>query len=249
MNELKIFNFDNRADVRTTQFNGEPYLCLKDVCDILEINNVSQCKTRLKEDGIITSEVIDSMGRAQSATFINEQNLYKVIFQSRKPEAEAFQDWVTGEVLPTIRRTGNYGMPKTYAEALRAYADEVEQKERLILENNTMKPKAEFYDAVADSKTAIPMDQVAKVLAIPGIGRNKLFELLRNMSILQSNNIPYQTYIDRGYFRTIETKYTKPNGDTCINIKTLVYQKGIDYIRSKVTGASERAQYKINFKA
>lgn len=93
------------------------------------------------------------------------------------------------------------------------------------------------------------MDQVAKVLAIPSIGRNKLFELLRNMGVLQSNNIPYQAYIDRGYFRTIEAKYTKPNGDTCINIKTLVYQKGVDYIRSRVTGASGGTANKIEFKA
>ena len=75
---------------------------------------------------------------------------------------------------------------------------------------------------------------MAKVLAIPGIGRNKLFEFLRNEGILQSNNIPYQKGVDSGYFRIVETKYTKPNGETCINMKTLVYQKGVDYIRRKL---------------
>lgn len=94
-----------------------------------------------------------------------------------------------------------------------------------------MQPKAEFYDAVTDSKQAIPMEQVAKLLNIPNVGRNKMFEILRNKKILQQNNVPYQKYIDSGYFRVIETKFTKPNGDTCINIKTLVYRRGIDYIR------------------
>ena len=97
-----------------------------------------------------------------------------------------------------------------------------------------MQPKVDFYDAVAESKNAIPMDQVAKVLNMKGIGRNKLFELLRDYGILQKNNIPYQSYVDRGYFRVVESKFTKPNAEVCISIKTLVYQKGVDFIRKKL---------------
>lgn len=94
-----------------------------------------------------------------------------------------------------------------------------------------MKPKAEFFDQVASSKTAIQMSEVAKVLNYPNFGRNRLFEFLRNKKVLMANNIPYQKYVDCGYFRVIEQKYTKPNGDTAINIKTLVYQKGINFIK------------------
>ena len=101
----------------------------------------------------------------------------------------------------------------------------------LLEENQEMKPKAEFFDQVASSKTAIQMSEVAKVLNYPGYGRNRLFEFLRNKKVLMANNIPYQKYVDCGYFRVIEQKYTKPNGDTAINIKTLVYQKGINFIK------------------
>lgn len=94
-----------------------------------------------------------------------------------------------------------------------------------------MKPKAEFFDAVAGSEDAISMGEAAKVLNI-GVGRNELFEFLRRKKILQSDNIPYQKYIDAGYFRTIEQKYTV-NDSVRINIKTLVYQRGLDYIRRK----------------
>ena len=94
-----------------------------------------------------------------------------------------------------------------------------------------MKPKAEFFDQVASSKTAIQMSEVAKVLNYPNFGRNRLFEFLRNKKVLMATNIPYQKYVDCGYFRVIEQKYTKPNGDTAINIKTLVYQKGINFIK------------------
>ena len=106
-----------------------------------------------------------------------------------------------------------------------------QQVEKLMLENKELKPKAEFFDAVADSKNAIQMSEVAKVLNYPGYGRNRLFEFLREKKVLMPNNQPYQKYVDCGYFRVVEQKYTKPNGDIAINIKTLVYQKGVNYIR------------------
>lgn len=111
-----------------------------------------------------------------------------------------------------------------------------ERVARLAAENKikVLEPKADFYDDVAGSKDAIEMGNVAKVLAIKGIGRNKLFELLREKKILQSNNIPYQQYVDREYFRVLEQKYTTPKGETKINIKTLVFQKGVDYIRKVI---------------
>lgn len=78
------------------------------------------------------------------------------------------------------------------------------------------------------------MGQVAKVLGIKGLGRNKLFELLRENKVLQKDNIPYQKYVDAGYFRVLEQKYTVPSGETKVNIKTMVFQKGVDYIRKLV---------------
>ena len=96
-----------------------------------------------------------------------------------------------------------------------------------------MKPKADFFDAVADSKTAISMNEVAKVLNIKGYGRNNLFEFLRENKVLDRWNVPYQRYIDNGWFRVIEQKYQK-NGEPVITTKTLVYQKGVDGIRRMI---------------
>ncbi len=115
-------------------------------------------------------------------------------------------------------------------ERAQKWIEEEKARQQLLTENTEMKPKAEFFDAVVDSKTAIDMGSVAKVLNM-GVGRNKLFQILRDKKVLQGNNRPYQTYIDRGYFRCIESSYTKPNGDTCVNIKTVVFQKGVDFIR------------------
>ena len=90
-------------------------------------------------------------------------------------------------------------------------------------------PKVDFFDAVTSSRDAIDMKDAAKVLNI-GIGRNTLFQKLRDKSILMDNNTPYQTYIDQGYFRVIESKWVTPDGETRISFKTVVYQKGLNYL-------------------
>lgn len=128
-------------------------------------------------------------------------------------------------------------VPKTYKEALLETVRLLEENEALEKENEEMRPKAEFFDAVVGSKDAIEIGKVAKVLNFPGIGRNKLFEILRDKGILMKNNIPYQKYIDNGCFRTIEQKYSTPDGEIRISIKTLVYQKGVDFIRKTLEAA------------
>jgi phage antirepressor YoqD-like protein len=106
-------------------------------------------------------------------------------------------------------------IPATYSEALMLAAKQAEKLELQQSQIKELEPKAEFYDTVTDSKTAIDIGKAAKVLDI-GIGRNKLFQKLRDKGVLMNNNIPYQTFIDRGYFRIIETKYVKPDGSTHI---------------------------------
>lgn len=125
-------------------------------------------------------------------------------------------------------------LPQTFAEALRLAAEQAEQLEKQQARIEEMKPKEEFFDQVTDSKDACDMATVAKVLNM-GIGRNKLFEILRDNKILQGNNQPMQRYVDSCWFRVIETQFTKPNGDICINFKTIVYQKGIEGIRKLLT--------------
>ena len=239
MNELQIFNNEEFGSVRTITKDNEPMFCLADVCRALVIVNITNVKNRLKGDGVHTAEVIDNLGRKQTATFINESNLYKVIFQSRKPSAERFTDWVTDEVIPSIRKNGGYianqeqmTPEQIVANALIVAQNIISQKDRQIEE---MKPKAEFFDTVADSKTAISMNEVAKVLNIKGYGRNNLFEFLRENKVLDRWNVPYQRYVDNGWFRVIEQHYQK-NGEPIVTTKTLVYQKGVDGIRKMING-------------
>lgn len=138
------------------------------------------------------------------------------------------------EELEKEKRSGSFVIPATFSEALMLaakQAEEIEEKNKLLLEQT---PKVEFYNAVTGSEDTIDMRTVATVLNM-GIGRNKIFEVLRDKRVLDRKNMPYQKYIDLGYFRTVETQYTKSDGTNCINIKTVVFQKGLDFIRKTLT--------------
>ena len=107
---LKIFENASFGEIRVAGTSENPLFCLADVCKVLDLGNPSQVKTRL-DDGVISNEVIpDSLGRQQEATFVNEDGLYDVILDSRKPQAKAFRKWITGEVLPSIRKSGSYSV-------------------------------------------------------------------------------------------------------------------------------------------
>lgn len=118
MNDLQIFNNEEFGEVRTAVVNDEPMFCLADICRVLEIKNVSDCKSRLRQKGIVTTDTLTNGGK-QKMIFIDESNLYKTIFQSRKESAERFTDWVTGEVLPSIRKTGSYRKKLSPQEMMR----------------------------------------------------------------------------------------------------------------------------------
>ena len=229
MNDLQIFNNEEFGEVRSVSINNEVWFIASDVCRALEITNTTDAIKRLDDDEKARFNLGLSGGETNC---VNECGLYTLVLGSRKKEAKEFKRWITHDVIPSIRKTGGYNLPQTFSEALRALADKAEENERLLLENEKMKPKAEFFDAVTDSKQAIPIGDVAKILDM-GIGRNKLFEFLREERILMYDNRPYQKYIDQGYFRVVEQKYEK-NGDVCINIKTLVFQKGVDFIRKRL---------------
>lgn len=140
MNQLQVFDFKNN-EVRTMNDNADIWFNLVDVCKILDIKNPSDTKSRLKKDGVVTTEVIDNLGRKQMATFINEPNLYKVIFQSRKVESEQFQDWVYEEVLPQIRQTGKYSESKSPMEIMRLQFEALDETNKRV---DTMEGDVEY---------------------------------------------------------------------------------------------------------
>jgi anti-repressor protein len=126
----------------------------------------------------------------------------------------------------------NPKVPKTFRQALLLAAEQQEIIELQLAQIEVMKPKELFFDQVTGSKDCFDMADVAKVCDL-GAGRNTLFQFLRDSKILRENNTPYQQYVDNGCFRVIESKFNKPDGSVNISLKTVVYQKGIDFIIKK----------------
>ena len=153
MNDLQIFNNEEFGEIRTITKDNEPMFCLADVCKALELTQPSKVKERLNEKGVRSIPTL-TKGGEQKLLYINEPNLYKTIFQSRKDSAERFTDWVTSEVLPSIRKTGSYGVPKTTGGQIQLLAQgytELEQAVNSIKEDMTeLKDNTPLYGCEID---------------------------------------------------------------------------------------------------
>ena len=234
-NEIKVFSNEEFGKVRVLSIDNEPWFVGRDVAEVLGYSNTRDAISKHVDEEDKGVAKCDTPSGAQQMTIINESGMYSLILSSKLPNAKKFKRWVTSEVLPSIRKTGSYNLPdfNNPAEAARAWAKEYEEKQKALVQVTEMKPKAEFYDDVTGSTDTIDIGSVAKVLNIPNMGRNKLFAFLRENKILNRRNEPYQEYVDKGYFRQIETSW-EHNGTTHINLKTVVFQKGLDFIRQTI---------------
>ena len=228
---IQVFENTEFGKVRTVVINDEPWFVGKDVTTALRYANASKALAdHVDNEDKLNNDSLLSLGQ-RGGWLINESGLYSLILYSKLPTAKKFKRWVTSEVLPSIRKTGSYNLPDftNPAEAARAWANEFEAKQKLLEENKVLKPKAEFYDTVANSESLLSMGHVAKALDM-GIGRNKLFEFLRGNGILNSHNIPYQRFVNAGYFKLVESMYMAGDNQV-VATTTYVKQKGVDYIR------------------
>lgn len=158
------------------------------------------------------------------ATHLNEEQVTAVSIEIKRAHNSDLA--TTGKVATT-----DLEMAEKARDVMAWMQDKIEA---LKAENSAMLPKAEFYDAVADSKTALSMRDVAAVLNLPGWGRNNIFAFLKGRGVLDANNVPYRGYQERGYFRVVERSWTDSDGEAHVSITTFVTQKGVDFIRKLI---------------
>lgn len=250
--ELQIFSNSEFGEIRTITKDNEPMFCLADVCKALELSNPSMIKSRLNEKGISNIDTLTTGGK-QKLLYVNESNLYKTIFQSRKESAERFTDWVTGEVLPSIRKNGGYiagqetmSDEELMAKALLVANNKIAERDKIIEQKQArieqMKPKEIFADAVSASHTSILVGDLAKLICQNGykIGQNRLFDWLRDNGYLMkygtSRNMPQQKYVEQGLFEVKESNLQNPDGSVRITRTTKVTGKGQIYFVNKFIG-------------
>lgn len=244
MNELKLFQFEDNQ-VRTVSSNGIIWFAAPDVANALELSNTTVAVSSLDDD----ERSKFNLGRQGDTNFISEPGLYKLIGASRKPAAKRFNRWVTHEVLPSIRKHGAYMTPETIEKVIynpdfiinlaTQLKDEQAKTAVLKADNEEMKPKALFADAVATSHTSILIGDLAKLIRQNGvnIGQNRLFAWLREHGYLigsgERRNMPTQRSMDLGLFDIKERTFQNPDGSVRITKTTKVTGKGQQYFINK----------------
>ncbi len=229
--EVSIFNFESQ-NVRTVIIDNNIWFVASDVTKILGYINgkqaiIEHCK------GVYKKYPLQTAGGVQELSIIDESGLYKLVLASKKSNAIKFKEWVTSKVLPSIRKTGSYSVtPKKELS--------IEEMTLLVIQNmqskiadqqrqlEEQKPKVEFAEKIVNTGNGVSIGDFAKSI---GWGQNKLFDWLRQNKYLMSNNIPYQSYIDNGYFKVIEWVLEKKNE---AKFKTLITGKGQEYISRKI---------------
>lgn len=243
-NEIQIFQNEQFGTIRTAGTADEPLFCLADICRVLELQ-VQNTKRRLDEKGVYSINT-PTAGGEQMILFVNEKNLYKVIMRSDKPQAEPFQDWVCGDVLPSIRKTGSYAVKNMSRKELALMIiQQEEEMEVLRLENKKkeetlkeQKPKVVFADAIVGSKSSCLIGELAKIITQNGyeIGQNRLFAWMRMNHYLgtvgEYYNIPCQKYLEMGLFELKKNVHSQ-NGQMVTTITPKVTGKGQQYFVNK----------------
>ena len=244
MNELQIFTY-NGSEVRTIQKDGEPWWVLKDVCEVLGIGQAIRVAERLEEDEVSQTHLTDALGRRQATYIINESGLYNVILRSDKPEAKPFRKWVTSEVLPSIRRHGAYMTPETLEAAIlnpdmmirlcTALKDEQDKNKALqaansslSVDNQIMKPKAEYFDELVDRNLLTGFRETAKQLQIKE--KEFIAFLLGKKYVYRDKRGKLQPYADKnnGLFEVKEFVNEKTGFSST---QTLITPKGRETFR------------------
>lgn len=237
MSNIQIFNYQSN-EVRTVKMDGEPWFVLKDVCNILNINNASDVYNRLDDDEKGVAQ-IDTLGGRQKMSTVNESGLYHVILRSDKPEAAPFRKWVTSEVLPSIRKNGGYIagqeqltpqelMAKALLVANKTLADREARISELTVQNNIMAPKAEYFDELVDRNMLTSFRDTAKELGVkPKTFVNWLLEKKFIYRDQKGKLMPREDK-NNGLFEVKEAKNDKTQWSS---VQTLITPKGRETFR------------------
>lgn len=233
MNELQVFKSAEFGTVRTIERNGEPWFVGKDVAAALGYKDPTKAaRERVDEEDRGVAK-LDTPSGEQEMTVINESGLYSLVLSSKLPSAKKFKRWVTSEVLPSIRKTGAYAVPKDYPSALRALADAEEQKMNLLAENQRQaqaiadfEPIRQYVDTILESPSAMATSQVAADYNLSAKALNKILFEAGIQHNVNGQWILYKRHMGKGYTKSKTIPIVRSDGSHDARILTQWTQKG-----------------------
>ena len=233
MNELQVFKSAEFGTVRTIERNGEPWFVGKDVAAALGYKDPTKAaRERVDEEDRGVAK-IDTPSGEQEMTVINESGLYSLVLSSKLPSAKKFKRWVTSEVLPSIRKTGAYAVPKDYPSALRALADAEEQKMKLLAENQRQaqaiadfEPIRQYVDTILASPSALATSQVAADYDLSAKALNKILFEAGIQHNVNGQWILYKRHMGKGYTKSKTIPIVRSDGSHDARMLTQWTQKG-----------------------
>lgn len=246
MEELQSFNNLEFGTVRATMINGEPWLVGKDVAQALGyVKERNAIAAHVEDEDKKDAPIQGDRGGKQNMTVINESGLYALVFGSKLDSARRFKHWVTSEVLPAIRKTGNYQQVPQGKDLLALAVIEAQKMiEQQTAEIERMKPKEIFADAVSTSETSILIGDLAKLICQNGhqIGQKRLFDWMRQNGYLiksgSSRNMPTQRSMEQKLFEVKESSIANPDGSIRVTRTTKVTGKGQIYFINRFAAAT-----------
>lgn len=258
-NEIKVFSNEEFGSIRRVEVSGEFWLVGKDVAQALGYAKPENAlATHVDRDDTLKWGIMDSLGRIQNTTLINESGMYSLALSSKLPSAKKVRRWVTSEVLPSIRKHGAYMTPETLEAAIlnpdyllkvaTALKEETDKRKALESKVQADAPKVLFADSVAASSSTILISELAKILRQNGVntGEKRLFRWMRENGYLVKRNgtdynMPTQMSMELGILKVKETVFCHSDGHTSISKTPKVTGKGQTYFLNKFLGEGRKA--------
>lgn len=227
----------NDHPVRVVQLDGEPWFVATDVCVVLGYAHTASALRTLRdsEKGV---RRMHTLGGEQDITILSEAGLYRLIMRSNRDEAGVFQDWVTQEVLPAIRKTGRYAVAEpTRADLARMVLAAEAEREALEQQVAELAPKAAAVDEYMDAYGLELLGTVAKMLHVrERVLRRFLFDQHILIEHGERRNDPMAEYVDCGYFE-VKTRVVGRTGRGLAARTTFVTPRGVEFIRRRLVAA------------
>ncbi|MDX9797529.1 MAG: BRO family protein [Bacteroidales bacterium] len=235
---IREFKNADYGVVNATTIDEQPYFCLVDIARILDIKNAKDCRTGIPSSDVETLEV-KTGSTTSKRIFINAKHISTCLFKSKNAKAQQINDWLYRIVIPQLMKQFDYDLesfndPETVIQFLDEFQDLKIRNVILETDKKLNAPRLNLINKLLGSKSCVDLDRVTQVIRFHHLSNTDLYKILRSSHVLDDNNVPYQEFCDRKYFRVVESKVVS-GGEIIRQQRTYVYKSGVSFIEKILT--------------